>query len=245
MGRKHQILKHLCAMKYKLTIITVCFNCKHKIKTTIENILNFVSEEVEYLIIDGGSHDGTLELIKAYSGKSHFRYISEPDNGIYNAMNKGASIAYGEWICYINCGDLLLKLPDLECNKNIDANCFAVDTEDGIIYPSYKWSIHLGNTLPHQGLFYRRSRFKGFEESYKIFADYALNIDMYESRYRIQTSNEVIAFHSLIGISNNKSSAKELKELLASKNTYPVFLLALFRFKLLGLKYRLNKILHG
>lgn len=89
----------------KVTIITVCFNASEDLQKTLDSVLNQEYTNFEYLIIDGGSQDNTLELLKQYetlflvTGKS-FHYISEKDNGTYDAMNKGARLAQGEWINY-------------------------------------------------------------------------------------------------------------------------------------------------
>lgn len=89
--------------KAKISIITVVYNNVALIEKTIKNVLKQTYSNIEYIIIDGGSTDGTLDVIKKYSNLT--TWISEPDNGIYDAMNKGAQMASGEWIIYRNCGD--------------------------------------------------------------------------------------------------------------------------------------------
>ena len=93
----------------KVSIITVVYNDREHIECTIKNVLKQIYPNIEYLIVDGGSSDGTLEIIKRYSDK--LRFISEPDNGIYDAMQKGAELATGEWIIFRNCGDFFFS-PD-------------------------------------------------------------------------------------------------------------------------------------
>ena len=91
----------------KISIITVTFNSEKTLRYTIESVLNQNYDDIEYLIIDGGSTDSTLDIIKCYEpkfeGKLH--YISEPDKGIYDAMNKGIRLAKGKWINFMNGGD--------------------------------------------------------------------------------------------------------------------------------------------
>lgn len=94
----------------KLTVITVCFNAADDLKKTLDSILTQTYTDFEYLVVDGGSKDNTLVLLESYKplfakkGKV-FRYVSEPDQGTYDAMNKGARLAKGEWINYMNAGD--------------------------------------------------------------------------------------------------------------------------------------------
>ena len=91
----------------KISIITVTFNSEKTLRYTIESVLNQNYDDIEYLIIDGGSTDSTLDIIKCYEpkfeGKLH--YISEPDKGIYDAMNKGMHLAKGEYLIFLNAGD--------------------------------------------------------------------------------------------------------------------------------------------
>lgn len=94
----------------KLTIITVCFNAADDLKKTLDSILTQTFTDFEYLVVDGGSKDNTLALLEFYKplfAKENkvFRYVSEPDQGTYDAMNKGIQLAKGEWINYMNAGD--------------------------------------------------------------------------------------------------------------------------------------------
>ena len=87
------------------SIITVSYNAKESIEDTINSIVNQTYSNFEYIIVDGGSTDGTLDIIRKYEDKISY-WISEPDNGIYDAMNKGLAICKGEWINFMNSGDL-------------------------------------------------------------------------------------------------------------------------------------------
>lgn len=91
----------------KVSIITVCYNSISTIKRTIESVLKQTYENIEYIIVDGGSSDGTVELIKSFEDKfgARLKWISEKDDGIYDAMNKGIHMASGELIGIINSDD--------------------------------------------------------------------------------------------------------------------------------------------
>lgn len=88
----------------KISIITVVYNGISEIEKTIQSVLNQTYPNIEYIIIDGGSTDGTIDIIKKYQGQLAY-WVSEPDEGIYYAMNKGIQKATGEWIHFRNCGD--------------------------------------------------------------------------------------------------------------------------------------------
>lgn len=87
-----------------VSIITVVYNGEANIENTIRNVLNQTYTDIEYIVIDGASSDNTVNIIKRYSDKISF-WLSEPDEGIYDAMNKGINLAHGKWIMFINAGD--------------------------------------------------------------------------------------------------------------------------------------------
>lgn len=94
----------MCSGTIKVSIITVVFNGAQHLQQTIESVLNQSYKNIEYIIIDGGSNDGTIDIIKQYSHRIS-TWISEPDHGIYDAMNKGIDMATGELIGIINSDD--------------------------------------------------------------------------------------------------------------------------------------------
>lgn len=92
----------------KVTIVTVTYNCKEVVERTIQNVLRQTYPNIEYIIIDGASTDGTREIIERYANQLAY-WTSEPDHGIYEAMNKGISKATGEWIIFRNAGDYFIS----------------------------------------------------------------------------------------------------------------------------------------
>lgn len=89
----------------KLSIITINFNNRDGLRNTIESVVNQAWRDFEYIVIDGGSTDGSVDVIKEYAGRIDY-WVSEPDKGIYNAMNKGIDVAKGEYCIFMNSGDL-------------------------------------------------------------------------------------------------------------------------------------------
>lgn len=90
----------------KITIITVCFNAGDALVMTMDNVLAQQYEPLEYIVIDGGSTDSSTDEIRK-RGDRIYKWVSEPDKGIYDAMNKGAAMATGDWVMFINAGDAL------------------------------------------------------------------------------------------------------------------------------------------
>lgn len=229
----------------KVSIITVCYNSEADIENTIQSVVPFVSDVVEYVVIDGGSTDNTLQILNKYKDKISI-LVSEPDKGIYDAMNKGINKATGKWFIFINCGDELLHLPHELFNQDNDkyAAIFGsvrVD-EDVVIKPTFDWRLKIRNSLPHQGLFYNKSLIDvHFDTQFKIFSDYDFNLKMYKKGIGYLIVDDIIAFHSLIGISNSKKAVKELFVVINKNGGWPFVILSFIYFKFYGLFNRLRK----
>lgn len=106
----------------KLSVITINFNNRDGLRKTIESVVNQTYKEFEYIVIDGGSNDGSVDVIKEYADRIDY-WVSEPDKGIYNAMNKGIDVAKGEYCLFLNSGDYFF-------NSNVINDC--VPHMDGI-----------------------------------------------------------------------------------------------------------------
>lgn len=96
----------------KISIITICYNSSKTIEQTILSVLGQTYQNYEYIVIDGGSTDGTVDILHKYSRK--INWISEPDRGIYDAMNKGIRLSKGEWLNFMNAGDCFASNDVLE-----------------------------------------------------------------------------------------------------------------------------------
>lgn len=226
-----------------LSIVTVCYNAIDNIENTVMSIIPHVSSQVEYIVIDGASTDGTLEIMEKY--KPYISVlISEKDNGIYDAMNKGIRESKGNWCIFMNAGDRLLSIPsEIFQMENCKYSAIACPVEvdnNKIIYPSYNWWIRINNTLPHQGLFYNlKVECIAFDTQFRIFSDYDLNLKFYHQQRPILLTRHIVAFHSLIGVSNIKKYAKELFEVIKKNEGTFIMLLSYMYFKFQGLNKRI------
>ena len=147
----------------KISVITICYNAEETIERTIKSVLNQSYKNLEYIIIDGGSKDNTMKIVKRYKDKIS-SVISEPDNGIYDAMNKGVRIATGEWLNMMNAGDCYTN--DEVLNEIFSTS---IPKDKTVIYSDYYTKDLLGNLVQvnidlinrpsfnHQCTIYRKS----------------------------------------------------------------------------------------
>jgi glycosyltransferase involved in cell wall biosynthesis len=128
-------------MMTKISIITINYNNLEGLKRTMESVINQTWQEFEYIIIDGGSNDGSAVYIESQSANLNY-WISQPDKGIYNAMNKGILKATGEYLLFLNSGD---ELYDLEV---LNKAHFTVHTEDFVYFDIFL--LFANETKTHQ-----------------------------------------------------------------------------------------------
>lgn len=118
----------------KISVVTICYNSKLFIEKTILSVINQSYEDLEYIVVDGGSTDGTLDVIHKYSNRIT-KWISEKDEGIYNAMNKALDIITGDWVIFMNSGDCFYRydvLSNIDFLKYSEASCCGVIYGNGI-----------------------------------------------------------------------------------------------------------------
>ncbi len=231
-----------------VSIITVVFNAAHELVPLIDSVFAQQNDQIEFLIIDGGSKDGTIELLKASESRIDY-WVSERDSGIYDAMNKGIVAAQGEYLLHLNAGDKLLTVP-LEVLKTcsetkVDVASFSVLIDSGKIFrPRTGFLSTLENTWHHQGTFYRRAIHPGYDPVYRVFGDMCLNQRMFKEGRSVQLFDSVIAEHRDDGISNSRRSFGEVYKAIRSNFGWQRVLLAFLWYKYKGLRYRLRTFLH-
>lgn len=206
------------------SIITVTLNQSDLFLETLQSVLQQDCGDVEYLVIDGGSHDGTLEQIKRY--ESSIRYwVSEPDQGIYDAINKGLRQARGELVGILHSGDQYPAGILSHIAQRYAHSPFQMITGD-YCWVSPKRTLRVrpiinllrsGQALCHQSLFYRRSLhddFGFYDLNYPLAADFQFIYRVFE-KYGIASTEELICFYRLGGISqqNFLEYAQEVRQI--------------------------------
>jgi glycosyltransferase involved in cell wall biosynthesis len=189
-----------------ISIITVCFNAVDYIEQTIQSVLSQNYPGIEYIIIDGGSTDGTVEIIRKYESGLHY-WHSRPDRGIAHAFNLGVAQAQGDWFLFLNADDILLSptvtermVSHLTLHNDADVvfgkMVSLTREQDAKPVPLCKigghpWSwqeFRQGNMIPHQAAFTHRHFFDQvgcFDETFRIAMDYELFLRAHE-RLRAQ-----------------------------------------------------------
>lgn len=199
------------------TIVTICYNCKSVIRETIESVIAQDRSLYEYIIIDGHSSDGTLDVVNQYVNHIDL-IVSEPDKGIYDAMNKGISHATGKYINFMNAGDSFFSPTVLtEVSRQLDTESDVIfgdksDVRDGVRYrvkakPFYEhMPLHQEMGFNHQCVFVslKLARKYPFDLKYKLAADYDMIINIYKDGGKFQQLDMIIANFDLTGASNTK-----------------------------------------
>lgn len=209
----------------KISVITVCYNAASILEETILSVLNQTYPNIEYIIIDGGSTDGTVDLIKKYADRLAY-WVSESDRGVYDAMNKGLIVATGDYTIFINSGDYIYNNDVLmrfsnEKLGNADLiygpvyvkrkNGYSLWKADALFLKTKnKRKLVFGaQGICHQGLFTKTVMLKKymFDLSYSICADTDLTYRVYLNGNRIVKKLDFVVSvynSSIDGISHNK-----------------------------------------
>jgi glycosyltransferase involved in cell wall biosynthesis len=238
----------------KVTIVTVVYNGIDSIEETILSVINQDYNNKEYIVIDGGSSDGTIEIIKKYQTRIDY-WVSEKDNGIYDAMNKGIELASGEWINFMNGGDCF-------CNESVLNDIFKINYNSNIkfIYGNHKVlysngiirsfksgnvkNIWKGSQFCHQSTFIKLDYHKlnNYNIKTKIVADFEFFYKSYINKEIFQKSNIVVSIVRAGGVSDlNRFDCILNWWLIIEKNfitnIYYSFLITLESFKFIIKKY--------
>lgn len=208
-----------------VSIVTIVKNGEKYLTQAIVSVLNQTFPNIEYLIIDGGSNDGTIEIIKKYENEIDY-WISEPDNGISDAFNKGIKAASGELIGIVNSDDWLEEnavsnVVEIYNQKKCDVICGAVkfwenNKEVIVSYPDIE-SITWETSIHHAGVFIKRSLFDEFgyyDTTFQYVMDYELLLRFKMVGVEFYSADIWVSNRRLEGISykNRKLALKEVKK---------------------------------
>jgi glycosyltransferase involved in cell wall biosynthesis len=220
---RNNIQAHTESIHPRVTIITVTYNAGNFLQACIDSVASQAFQNIEHIIFDGGSTDNTLEILQSNPQISYWR--SEPDQGIYNAMNKAIRHAKGDWLLFLGADDTLLPGFSELARLLTDHQC--------VYYGESQWlhMIHGGPFTPyrlakfnicHQNIFYPKSVFDHYhyQEDYKVSADYHLNILLFtDHRFRFEFHPILVSIYAAGGFSTqntdlsfNKDRDKIVKE---------------------------------
>lgn len=255
----------------KITVITVCFNAAETIADTIRSVASQTYHDLEYIVIDGGSNDDTVSILKRFSAQISY-WTSEPDNGLYDAMNKGLSAATGDYVGFLNSDDFFFSssvLQDVAAaiqQVGADAtygDCLIVDAEDPSVIRRYyssryfkTWHLRFGNIPPHASIYIRRTLLiaeGGFKTHFKIAADFDLLLRIFLKRKaKLNYVPNIITRNRGGGISNNGlqstlSINKEIRQSLLENGFWSprIFLWSRYLFKIRQFFFRPKQELLG
>ena len=251
----------------KVSIITVCFNSENTIVDTISSVQQQSYHDIEYIIVDGGSTDKTLQLIDKSDYRPH-HFISEPDRGIYDAMNKGLALASGDIIGILNSDDFYIDsdvvfdvVEVFKSNTNIDlllGNVDFISTQnvDKVIreYSSFKfspWKMRFGFMPAHPGAFIKKSAYEqvgNYKLGYKIAADFDIFVRLLLVNDLCYTKiNKTIIRMRLGGISTSGFrsylvTSNEVLRSLKENNIYSNIVMVLMRLPIKLLQSFLSRV---
>jgi glycosyltransferase involved in cell wall biosynthesis len=239
----------------KISIITVVYNAEALIEKTVLSVIHQTFKSIEFIIIDGASTDNTLTIAKKY--EQHIKsIISEKDNGIYDAMNKGLKKASGEYVLFLNAGDELFSNDTLEniFKKNINADIFygntAIINSQGKIIAdrrlsppaSLNWkSLKYGMCVSHQSFIAKRLLCDFYNTEYKIAADIDWVINtLKQAEIVVNTNNYISKF--LEGGTSNKRRKKALFERFKIMQKHYGILQTLWSHFVILLRFPIHKL---
>ncbi|RZK43727.1 MAG: glycosyltransferase [Pedobacter sp.] len=218
-------------MKPKLSIITIVYNNVRDIERTMLSALKQTYSNIEYIVIDGASNDGTKEVVRKYSNQlSHF--ISEPDKGIYDAMNKGLALASGDYVLFMNSGDeiyasetvtdVFASAPAADIyygeTEMFDENWNSLGQRRHKAPKHFDWrSFKFGMNISHQAIYIRRSLTEPYDLRYKYSSDIDWILKAAKKSRKIVNTELYVAKYLVGGISKKKhlDSLKERFRILS------------------------------
>jgi glycosyltransferase involved in cell wall biosynthesis len=205
---KAHVHREMMSLTSNLTVITVVKNGADLLEETIRNVIaQKTTTNLDYFVVDGGSTDGTLEIIRNYSDHITW-WVSEPDQGIYDAMNKGwAAAADTSFVLFIGAGDKILSLPDMRRYTQHEVVYGSVMMGARTIFtPRADFHLKLYNSLHHQALLVNKALHSAppFNCRYRLYADFDFNQRLKKSRAHFVFDPQLVGYASPGGISDHR-----------------------------------------
>ena len=194
-----------------VTIVTVCRNCAQMLEETINSVISLTYPDKEYIVVDGASTDDSLNVIKKYDSFID-KWVSEPDKGIYDAMNKAVKMAKGEWVIFMNAGDLFASIDCIEksmsFSKDADVIYGDVVKGGGIVKRSCEWHNSHRMIFCHQSVFVRTKllRLHPFDITHRMSADFKFFKILGKKNARFIYTAFPISIFDTSGVSNARRS---------------------------------------
>ena len=227
-------------MSNLISVITINLNNALGLKKTINSVFSQDYSNIEYIIIDGDSNDGSLEIIQSVSSKLAY-FISEKDEGIYSAMNKGIVKANGEYLIFLNSGDYFASpssISSLKMNalsKSIIYGNMLIEQNGELSIEKYPHRVDLnfflGGALPHPSTLINRNLFLKFglyKTNYRIISDWAFFVDtIISNKVSYEYVDTIVSVFNLNGISSQPSNYKIIRDEMNAhfKSNYFLFYL--------------------
>ena len=243
----------------KISVVTVVYNSEALIENTVKSIINQSYSHIEYIVVDGGSTDGTIDILNRYK-KNISTLISEPDHGIYDAMNKGIRLATGDFLVFINSGDkfsshdILEKIFSSKESSTADViygDTDITDSKGNVIHSrrhrppeSLNWkSFKRGMLVCHQSFIARRSLIESYDLKYRYAADFDWCIRILKKSKSVYNSRQVVSLF-LEGGQTRKTIVPGLKERFKIMHHHYGLISAIYRNIILGVRFTWFVIRH-
>lgn len=209
----------------KFSVITVCYNNRDGLEKTIKSVICQTNKDYEFIVIDGGSKDGTKELLEQYDDHIDF-WCSEPDKGIYNAMNKGVTHAHGDYAIFMNSGDVFYKDNTLDAIAKINTDADIISGNVNRMDNDVPLRFHhksmfeqiYHDTLNHQGTFIKLELLKKFpyeEKDLKIVSDWKFWIDsIIFDNASFYYTDTIVAKQDMTGVSQNSEIVQQERKVV-------------------------------
>jgi glycosyltransferase involved in cell wall biosynthesis len=231
----------------KISVITVVYNGINLIEKTIKSVLDQSYLNIEYIIIDGNSNDGTKDILNKYVKFQNVKIYSEKDNGIYDAMNKGIQFSSGDWVLFLNAGDTFFTNDIIDNifggNKINFINFEFLYGDVNVIYSNFNRIIKAGDInniwkgmqFSHQSVFIKNTYHKNklYNIKYKVVADFNFIFNSYIENAKFLYLNKVISNTIIGGISDKNRFSTFLSTfniILKKRKNIKIYMFFIFHF---------------